>query len=38
MMEGFNHGSFGMNNSDEFVNDVVEQLKTGYERPTQFLQ
>lgn len=38
MMEGFTHLSFGNNNSDEFVNDVVEQLKTGYQKPTQFLQ
>jgi len=24
MMEGFNHMTFGSNNSDEFVNDVVD--------------
>lgn len=30
---------FASANSPEFVNDVIEQLKTGYERPNgMFLQ
>lgn len=34
----FTHVSFASANSEDFVNDVVNQLKTGYERPQQFLQ
>ena len=32
------HLYFSHANSDEFVNEVIEQLKTGYERPQTFLQ
>ena len=35
---GFNHVSFAGANQPEFVNDVIDQLKTGYSRPQEFLQ
>jgi len=34
---GFNHMSFASANDEDFVNDVINQLKTGYDRPAQFL-
>ncbi len=30
---GFNHMSFASANNEDFVNDVINQLKTGYDRP-----
>ena len=36
-MEGFSHVSFAKANDPDFVADVVNQLKTGYERPETFL-
>lgn len=38
-LDGFNHLTFGQNSSPDFVQKVVNQLKTGYDRPLRlFLQ
>lgn len=35
---GWNHVSFAKENQPDFVNDVINQLKTGYDRPEIFTQ
>ena len=37
-LDGFNHITFARNNSPEFVEKVVNQLKTGYDNPQKQFQ